>query len=74
MVQVLPLDPSMSGDAGLQNSIISQSGMQLIYMASKGKLRFAHKILTNAFQKAAETHCNHLPDDIIQQAIEVVLS
>ena len=61
-------------NAGLQNLIISQSGVQLIYMASKGKLRFAHKILTNALQKAAETECNHLPDDIIQQAIETTAS
>lgn len=61
-------------NAGIQNSIISQSGMQLIYMASKGKLRFAHKILTHAFQKAADNNCNHLPDEIIQQAIEAVAS
>jgi len=43
-------------------------------MASKGKLRFAHKVLTNAFQKATEINCNHLPDDIIQQAIEAIAS
>ncbi len=61
-------------NAGVHNSMISQSGMQLIYMASKGKLRFAHKILTYAFQKAADNNCNHLPDDIIQQAIEAVAS
>jgi MSHA biogenesis protein MshM len=59
-------------NAGIHNSIISQSGMQLIYMASKGKLRFTHKILTCAFQKAAEDNCNHLPDEIIQYAIDAV--
>jgi type II secretory pathway predicted ATPase ExeA len=61
-------------NAGIHNSIISQSGMQLIYMASKGRLRIAHKILTTAFQKAADSNCNHLPDEIIQQAIEAVAS
>lgn len=61
-------------NAGVHTSIISQSGMQLIYMASKGKLRFTHKVLTHALQKAAEANCNHLPDDIIQQAIEAVAS
>lgn len=57
-------------NAGIQNSIITQSGMQLIYMASKGRLRVAHKILTYAFKAATDANFNHLPDDIIQQAIE----
>jgi MSHA biogenesis protein MshM len=61
-------------NAGIHNSIISQSGLQLIYMASKGKLRYAHRILTQAFQMAASNNCSHLPDDIIQQTIEDLTS
>jgi MSHA biogenesis protein MshM len=61
-------------NAGIHNSIVSQSGMQLIYTASKGKLRYVHRILTQAFQKAANNNCNHLPDDIIQQSIEELVS
>jgi MSHA biogenesis protein MshM len=57
-------------NAGIHNAIVSQSGMQLIYTASKGKLRYAHRIFTQAFLKAEICNCNHLPDDIIQQSIE----
>jgi MSHA biogenesis protein MshM len=59
-------------NAGIHTSIVSQSGMQLIYTASKGKLRYAHRLLTQAFLKAASNNCNHLSDDIIQQTIEVL--
>jgi MSHA biogenesis protein MshM len=61
-------------NAGIHNAILSQSGMQLIYTASKGKLRYAHRILTQAFQKAEIHNCNHLPDDIIQQSIEELVA
>ncbi len=61
-------------NAGIHNAIVSQSGLQLIYTASKGKLRYAHRILTQAFQKAEIQNCNHLPDDIIQQSIEELVS
>jgi type II secretory pathway predicted ATPase ExeA len=57
-------------NAGIAHSIISQSGMQLVYTASKGKLRHAHRVFTTALKKAADENCNHLPDDIIQQSIE----
>lgn len=61
-------------NAGIHDAIISHSGMELIYMASKGRLRYAHRILTQAFQKAAKENCKHLPDEIIQQTIEVLVS
>ncbi len=61
-------------NAGINDSILSQSALQLIYIASKGKLRYADRILTRAFQMAAKNNCNHLPDDIIQQAIEGLVS
>lgn len=57
-------------NAGVQTMLISQSGLQLIYMASKGTLRYAHKIMTRALQMAAETNVSHLPDDIIKYCIE----
>lgn len=57
-------------NAGMVNNVFSQSGLQLIYMASKGKLRYAHRILTQAFQLAAKNNINHLPDDILQLAID----
>lgn len=57
-------------NAGIHETIVSQSGMQLIYVASKGRLRYAHRILTAALQMAAKQNLNHLPDDVIQKAIE----
>jgi MSHA biogenesis protein MshM len=61
-------------NAGVHDSIMSHSGMELIYMASKGKLRYTHKILTHVFQKAAINNLKHLPDEIIQEAIEALTS
>ena len=57
-------------NAGKQETIISQSGIQLLHMASKGRLRNAHKIITQALHMAALGNMNHLSDDIIQQSIE----
>jgi type II secretory pathway predicted ATPase ExeA len=57
-------------NAGIQETIMSQSGMQLLYVASKGRLRYAHRILIAALQIAADNRCNHLPDDVIQKAID----
>lgn len=57
-------------NAGISHSIVSQSGLQLVYTASKGKLRYAHRIFTSAFQKATDGNGNHLSDEIIQNSIE----
>ncbi len=38
---------------GIHETILSQSGIQLIYLASKGRFRYAHRILTAALQIAA---------------------
>lgn len=56
--------------AGLNDIILSQSGMQLIYAASKGRLRYAHRILTASLQMAAQNSYNHLPDDLIESVIQ----
>lgn len=60
-------------NAGKHETIISQSGLQLMHMASKGKLRLAHQIITQALQIATQNNCNHLPDDIIQLSIEEIM-
>jgi len=57
-------------NAGKQEAIISKSGLQLIHMASKGRLRYVHKIITRCLQLAASQNINHLPDDIIQNALD----
>ncbi len=57
-------------NAGKQEIIMSNSGLQLIHMASKGRLRYAHKIITRCMQLAAAQNKNHLPDEIVQSAID----
>jgi len=57
-------------NAGIHDTLFSQSGIQLLYVASKGRLRYAHRILTAALQIATDNRCNHLPDDVIQKAID----
>lgn len=55
--------------AGIQETIISKSGLKLMHMASKGHLRDSHKIITQGLQLAAQNKLNHLPDEILEAAI-----
>ena len=61
-------------NAGKQETMFSKSGLQLIHLGSKGRLRYAHKIITQCLQSATEQNMNHVPDDIIQHAIEELAS
>lgn len=56
--------------AGKTETILSGSGLQLLFMASKGRLRFADRIITNSLQIAAQENLNHLPDELIKRSIE----
>jgi len=60
--------------AGCHQTILSQSAMKLMHMASKGHLRHAHRLLTCCLQLATEQNSNHLPDDIIESAISQLRS
>lgn len=55
--------------AGCNHQIISNSGMKLVHMATKGRLRLAHQVLTLSMQLASRQNQNHLPDDAIESAI-----
>jgi len=57
-------------DAGSTQTILSDSGITLIYTASRGKIRLAHQVLITALRLAAEKNLNHLTDDVIEEAIE----
>ncbi len=57
-------------NAGKHETIMTDSGMQLLHMASKGRLRLAHQIITQALHIATLRNMNHLPDEILQQSIE----
>ena len=57
-------------NAGKQEVIISRSGLQIIHMASKGRLRYAHKLITHCLQAATAQNINHISDDIIKSVID----
>jgi len=55
--------------AGAQHTLMSDSGLELLRQASLGMPRQAGQILQMALQMAAAKKLNHLPDEIVQQAI-----
>jgi type II secretory pathway predicted ATPase ExeA len=60
--------------AGAKTSLMSETGIQIIHVATKGRLRYANRIITHCLQKAAAQNINHIPDDIIKNVIEELRS
>jgi len=56
--------------AGCQQTLLSDSGMEILLQASAGKPRHAGQLLVTAMQLAVPKGLNHLPDELLQQAIE----
>jgi MSHA biogenesis protein MshM len=56
--------------AGCVQQIMSESGMKLLHIATQGQIRQAHCLLTKSMQLACQQQLNHLPDNLIEQAIE----
>ncbi|HEV8052449.1 MAG TPA: AAA family ATPase [Parachlamydiaceae bacterium] len=56
--------------AGAQTTLMSETGLQMIHLATKGRLRYANRIITQCLQEAASQNINHIPDDIIKNVIE----
>jgi type II secretory pathway predicted ATPase ExeA len=56
--------------AGVSHTLITDPGLELLRQASKGLPRQAGRILRTAMQMAVPKGLNHLPDDLLQQAIE----
>jgi len=59
--------------AGARHALLSDSGLELLRLASRGLPRQAGRILRTALQMAVPKGLNHLPDELIQQAIEELL-
>jgi type II secretory pathway predicted ATPase ExeA len=55
--------------AGCQHTLLADSGLELVRQASKGLPRQAGRILCTAMRLAMHKQLNHLPDEIVQQAI-----
>jgi type II secretory pathway predicted ATPase ExeA len=56
--------------AGCAHNLLADSGMELLRQASKGLPRQAGRILRNAMRMAVPRELNHLPDELLRQAIE----
>lgn len=61
-------------NAGRHDMLISETGLKTIHLSTKGRLRNAHQIITRAMQIGVEEKINHLPDHIIEAAIEELRS
>lgn len=59
--------------AGCPQRLLSDSAMELLRHASQGLPRLAGRLLMTAMQLAVPKGLNHLPDELIQQAIEELL-
>jgi len=56
--------------AGCNHTLLADSGLELLRQAAKGTPREAGRILRTAMQMAVPKGLNHLPDELIQQAIQ----
>jgi len=55
--------------AGCQQTLMADSGLEILRQACKGLPRQAGRIVCTAMRLAVPKGLNHLPDDLIQQAI-----
>jgi type II secretory pathway predicted ATPase ExeA len=58
--------------AGCTHNMLSDSGIELLRMASKGNPRQAHRLIVTSLRLACDKKLNHLPDDIINEAITLL--
>lgn len=56
--------------AGCQHTLLADSGMEVLRQASKGLPRLAGRILRTAMRLAVPKGLNHIPDELLLQAIE----
>ena len=52
------------------HTLLAESGLELLRQASRGLPRQAGRILRTAMQMAVPKGLNHLPDELLQKAIE----
>ena len=56
----------------LTQTLLSDSAMELLLQASQGLPRQAGRLLHTAMRLAVPKGLNHLPDELIREAIEVL--
>jgi len=57
-------------EAGSHHNLLADTAIELLCQASQGRPRLAGSLLCHAMRLACEKGLNHLPDELIQQAIE----
>ena len=65
-----PLIQQALTTAGCTPTVLADSGLELLRHASAGLPRQAGRILRTAMPLAVSKGLNHLPDDLLQHAIE----
>ena len=58
--------------AGCGHTLLSNTAIEIIRLASKGNPRMANHVIVNALRLAADKNINYLPDEIIKEAIEIL--
>jgi MSHA biogenesis protein MshM len=58
--------------AGCTSTILSDSAIEILRIASKGNPRQVHQLVVTALQIATDKRQNHLPDDVVKEAIEIL--
>ena len=59
-------------EAGCSHTLLSDTGIDLLRMASKGNLRQVHRLLVMSMQLATDKKMNHLADDVLKEAIDIL--
>ncbi len=59
-------------EAGCTHQLLSESAIELIRMASQGNPRRAHQLIVTSLRLATDKKINHLPDDIVHEAITLL--
>lgn len=58
--------------AGCTHNLLSDSAVELLRISSKGNPRQVHRLLVMALRLATDKKINHLPDDIVTAAINIL--
>ena len=58
-------------EAGCTTTLLSDPGIELLRMASKGNPRLVHQLLMTALRLATDKKMNHLADDILKEAVHI---
>jgi type II secretory pathway predicted ATPase ExeA len=56
-------------EAGAEANIMTETGLSLLFQATQGRIRQVSHIILNALQKSAQGDFQHIPDEILDEAV-----